>query len=122
MPAEADPPAGMHHPGGAFGDGFVAILFGHKPLAAAPDHSVEQFVWDIPSQLRVPMHLGRLEVVILAPRRAVGDEYRWRVERLRPGDELRDVVIQRVDRQRMFIARKPVGHQRQVKLHVQAAF
>ena len=64
---------------------------------------------------------SRLEVEVLGPRRAVGDEDRRRVERLRARDELDHVLVDRHDRQAVLLARVAVGHLRQVQLQVERA-
>ena len=72
-------------------------------------------------QLRVVVDvLGRV-VVVLSPRPAVRDDERRRVRDAALGEQLHDVLVQRVDRQRVLLSRVPVHDHREVVAIVERA-
>ena len=72
-------------------------------------------------QLRVAVGVLALEAEVLAPRRAVGDEDRRRVEGLGPRHELDHVLVERQDRQAVLLAGVAVGHLREIQLQIERA-
>jgi hypothetical protein len=62
-----------------------------------------------------------LEVVVFAPRRAVGDQDGGCVERFGLDHELDDVLVKRHDREAVFLSGVTVGHLREVQLQVERA-
>src|SRR5262245_48570345 len=114
MSAQADAASRANDPGRTFSDSLVTVLFGVEPLAAPAQHRHQQLLRNEACEFFIADDVRVLEEIVFSKWRTISHEGRRCV--VRPGlrHEFGDVLVNRLNWQRMLAARKSVDHLREV--------